>query len=122
MTRRNQRSVEAQEYRRLYKTARWRARRARQLAAEPLCRTCALHGRTTAATVADHIIPHRGDETLFWDGDLQSLCDVDPFRCHSRVKQREERLGFSPAVGADGYPVDPNHRAHEYCAKNPTPA
>ena len=112
MTRRNQRSAEATEYRRLYKTPRWQARRARQLSTEPLCRTCASRGRTTAATVADHIIPHRGDVTLFWEGDLQSLCDVEPFRCHSRLKQREERLGFSPAVDARGFPIDPKHRSN----------
>lgn len=110
---RNKRSAEATEYRRLYKTARWQARRARQLSAEPLCRTCHLLGRTTAATIADHVIPHRGDAKLFFEGDLQSLCDADPFRCHSRVKQREETLGFSPAVDADGFPRDPRHPANQ---------
>ena len=111
-TRRPHRSAEAAAYRRLYKTARWRARRMHQLVTEPLCRTCAKHGRITLATVADHVIPHRGDETLFFEGELQSLCDEEPWRCHSRVKQQEERLGFSPAVGDDGYPLDPRHRAN----------
>lgn len=106
---RDQRSAEANNYRRLYFTNRWRERRARQLAAEPLCRICQANGRTTAATVADHVIPHRGDETLFFEGALQSLCDEEPFRCHSRVKQREENLGFSPAVDASGFPIDPRH-------------
>lgn len=108
----NQRSAHANDYRRLYRTTRWLKRRTRQLQAEPLCRTCRLAGRTTAATVADHIVPHRGDRALFYEGELQSLCDVEPFRCHSRVKQREERLGFSPTVDAQGFPIDPRHRAN----------
>lgn len=76
-----------------YKTAAWQRRRASQLADEPLCRTCAKHGRVTAATVADHVEPHRGDHDRFWYGPLQSLCDEAPWRCHSSVKQREERAG-----------------------------
>lgn len=83
-----------------------------QLADEPLCRTCAKAGRVTAATIADHVIPHRGDERLFFEGELQSLCDEAPWRCHSKVKQQAERLGYSPAVGPDGFPVDPSHRAY----------
>lgn len=109
----DRRSAEAEEYRKLYKHPAWRARRLHQLADEPLCRTCATAGRVTAATVADHIIPHRGDPKLFFEGELQSLCDADPWRCHSRVKQRTEILGFSPAVGRDGFPVDPKHRSNQ---------
>lgn len=108
----DRRSAEAIAYRRLYKTAQWRSRRMHQLAYEPLCRMCAAAARVTAATIADHIIPHRGDPELFFKGELQSLCDEEPWRCHSKVKQREERLGYSPAVGADGFPTDPNHRAY----------
>lgn len=64
----------------------------------------------TAATVADHIRPHRGDPALFFDPtNLQSLCDEYPWRCHSSVKQSEERLGYSKAIGADGWPIDPNY-------------
>ncbi len=98
-----------QPWRRWYWTARWRAKAKAQLAAEPLCAICLKAGRVTAATVADHIAPHRGDYDLFWDGPLQSLCDEYPWRCHSSVKQREER-GAAP-VGNDieGRPTDPNH-------------
>lgn len=87
---------------RLYGTARWQRMRATQLTAEPLCRFC-LDGETvTAATVADHIKPHRGDEALFWDvGNLQSLCAS----CHSRHKQREEHGRKVIRYGADGYPL-----------------
>jgi hypothetical protein len=84
------RKRDQQEWRRWYKTARWQKRRAAQLAVEPLCAICLLAGRVTAATVADHVKPHRGDPVKFWEGELQSLCDEAPWRCHSSVKQREE--------------------------------
>lgn len=44
-----------------------------------------------AATVADHVVPHRGDVAAFWAGELQSLCTP----CHSQAKQAEERSGGS---------------------------
>jgi 5-methylcytosine-specific restriction endonuclease McrA len=109
---RDQRSPEAQRYRHLYNKARWNGphgRRAQQLSKEPLCRMCLAQGRVTAATVADHIIPHNGNEDLFWNGELQSLCDADPWRCHSSRKQRIEKVGYLTEVGADGQPTDPNH-------------
>ena len=90
----------AKPWRRWYKTARWLARRARQLATEPLCRSCRKRGKTTAATVADHVTPHRGDADLFWHGELQSLCAS----CHSRAKQALEAGGRVP-VGRDGWPI-----------------
>jgi 5-methylcytosine-specific restriction protein A len=58
-----------------------------------------------AATVADHIIPHQGDEALFWSGELQSLCDT----CHSSVKQAQEKGGYAIGCGVDGMPLDPKH-------------
>lgn len=48
-------------------TSRWRAHRARFLAEHPLCAPCERVGRTTPATVVDHIRAHKGDEDLFWD-------------------------------------------------------
>ncbi|KKB12376.1 hypothetical protein VE25_07440 [Devosia geojensis] len=79
-----------QEWRHWYWTSRWRKRAKAQLAAEPLCAICLKAGRVTAATVADHVEPHRGDPVKFWEGELQSVCDEAPWRCHSSVKQREE--------------------------------
>lgn len=70
-----------------YKTRRWQARRSRQLRDEPLCAMCLRDGVTTAATIADHVEPHRGDEALFFDGRLQSLCKWH----HDKAKQSEER-------------------------------
>ena len=107
------RSPEALAYRALYNTARWRGLRQQQLTAYPLCAMCLSQGRVTAATVADHINPHRGDPRLFFDpANLQSLCDESPYLCHSSAKQSEERLGYSKAVGADGWPVDQAHPAN----------
>ena len=48
---------------------------------EPLCRLCLEAGRVTLATVADHVVPHRGDFTAFRLGQLRSLC-AD---CHNRL-------------------------------------
>lgn len=88
---------------------RWQKARKRHLAKEPLCRTCKRAGRTTAANTVDHITPHRGDPTLFWDeNNWQSLCST----CHSGDKQRQEKSGGAKYRGAsvDGTPLDPAHR------------
>lgn len=101
------RSPEAQAYRKWYKTYRWQQRRKAHLDANPLCVNCAKHGRVTVATVADHIKPHKGDVELFWNGPLQSLCDADPWRCHSSIKQAEERgTKAKKPIGVDGWPID----------------
>jgi len=88
-------------HKKLYATARWKETRSLQLAMHPLCGFCKAKGRITRATVADHIIPHRGDHDLFFHGELQSLCD----KCHSQDKQRIE-LGLAPIreIGLDGIP------------------
>ena len=54
----------------------------------PLCVECERQGRTVAATVVDHITPHRGNTFLFWSvNDWQSLCAL----CHNSWKARIER-------------------------------
>ena len=60
------------------------------------------------ACVVDHVIPHRGDSKLFWQGELQSLCATH----YNASKQSEEHLGYSKEVGIDGVPVDPKHPAN----------
>lgn len=103
---RTQRSEQARAYRQWYKTARWRKLRKNQLAKQPFCRMCTEDGRKTLATVADHIKPHRGIEALFFSPrNLQSLCTEH----HDRAKQSEERLGYSKAIGLDGWPTDERH-------------
>lgn len=95
-------------WRRLYKTARWATTRADQLACEPLCRYHAELGVIVPADIVDHIIPHRGDEEMFFAGPFQSLCKA----CHDRIKQSEERRGFRADVAPDGWPIDPRHPAN----------
>lgn len=76
----------------------WQKARAQFLREHPLCVMCQVQGLVTAATVVDHITPHRGDQSLFWRrSNWQGLCATH----HSRDKQREEarmqRLG-DPSV------------------------
>ena len=57
--------------------AQWRRARKAFLQRHPLCAECLKEGRTTPATVVDHIVPHRGDTKLFWDeGNWQPLCET----------------------------------------------
>ena len=82
----------------LYNTDRWRDLRLEQLLREPFCRECAKAGRRTRATVADHVIPHRGDTVIFHDpANLQSLCE----RCHNRktALERANRRKFGEKFG-----------------------
>ncbi|TPM61098.1 HNH endonuclease [Mesorhizobium sp. B2-2-4] len=63
--------------------AKWDRERAAYLYLHNTCRKC---GRE--ATTVDHIIPHRGDRSLFWNrSNWQPLCTS----CHNSVKQRQER-------------------------------
>lgn len=83
---------------------RWRRRRAAHLKANPLCVMCEPRGLIEAATVADHITPHRGDPALF-KGPLQSLCTA----CHSGMKQEFEATGRLRGTDLSGNPTDPMH-------------
>jgi hypothetical protein len=69
-----------------YQSAAWYKRSDRQLRASPLCLCCAAIGRTTPATVADHIVPITQGGSLL-AGELQSCCR----KCHDGVKRELER-------------------------------
>ncbi|WP_083300751.1 HNH endonuclease [Jeongeupia sp. USM3] len=76
--------------------SRWRKARETFLCRHPLCAECERQDRVTAAEVVDHIIPHRGDQALFWDtSNWQSLCRS----CHS-AKTAAEDGGFGNARAA----------------------
>jgi 5-methylcytosine-specific restriction enzyme A len=80
--------------------ARWQKASKAYLQAHPLC-VCpeckAGELRVTAATVVDHIIPHRGDMKLFWDNtNWQSMGKT----CHDR-KTAAEDGGFGRAINRD---------------------
>ena len=63
----------------------WRAARDRFLRGHPLCAECLRRGKIVPAKVVDHIVPHRGDQKLFWDeGNWQALCKA----CHDRKTGR----------------------------------
>lgn len=65
----------------------WERYRKRYLSENPLCILCLKEGRTTPTVVVDHIVPHRGDTTLFWDpNNHQALCKP----CHSAKTARED--------------------------------
>ena len=67
---------------------RWRKVSRQYLTRFPLCAACEANGVLTAATEVDHIAPHRGDQSLFWDeSNWQPLCK----RCHSRKTSGEVR-------------------------------
>jgi len=58
---------------------RWAKARLAFLAEHPTCAHCTLQGKVTASTLVDHIVPHRGDQGLFWlVANWQALCSA----CH----------------------------------------
>ena len=66
---------------------RWRTERKYYLAMHPICVECEKNGRIKAASVVDHIVPHRGDYKRFWDRrNWQPLCK----RCHDSKTARGE--------------------------------
>lgn len=68
---------------------RWRQARRQHLTANPLCVVCLESGRAEPATDVDHIVPWRGNLSLFWDpANWQSLC----VRCHAQ-KTRSDQGG-----------------------------
>lgn len=91
------RSPEAIEYRKLYQTKDWKTGRKAFLLSHPLCAECSSRGQIVAATVVDHITPHRGDVDLFFDMDnWQALCKT----CHDIKSAREgPRFGLGPVEG-----------------------
>jgi 5-methylcytosine-specific restriction protein A len=67
--------------------SKWQKARKTFLQKNPLCAECDKSNRVTAATVVDHIKPHKGDQKLFWNkSNWQPLCK----RCHDRKTARED--------------------------------
>ena len=72
------------EWHHLYNSRRWRTISHRFLKDYPICFICG-----AKATIADHIIPHKGDLELFYnEGNLQPMC----WRCHSRKTLEENNF------------------------------
>src|SRR5262245_60724057 len=62
-------------------------------------------GHINAAAIADHIEPHKGNQQN------SSSASFGRFVSYTTrvAKKREEARGYSTAIGADGWPVDPRH-------------
>jgi len=72
----------------------------------PLCVMCEQQGYVTPAFAVDHIVPHKGNKTLFWDrSNWQSLCR----RHHDADKQRFEARGYEAGCDINGRPVASDH-------------
>lgn len=68
----------------------WRQARAIFLRRNPLCAHCKADGRVTVANEVDHVIPHKGNLSLFWNrANWSALCKP----CHSK-KTAKENGGF----------------------------
>jgi len=79
--------------------SRWQRARAAYLRRHPLCVECLQEDRVVAATIVDHIIPHRGDHRLFWDeGNWQALCA--PHHDSKRGREGQEARGRVKSSGA----------------------
>lgn len=79
-------------------TSRWRKASKAFLRAHPICLKCFNStGEIVPATEVDHIVPHKGDQKLFWDTDnWQALCH----NCHSAKTAREDG-GFGNRRGGE---------------------
>jgi 5-methylcytosine-specific restriction protein A len=67
-------------------SAAWRKARWHFLRAHPLCAEHQRSGQLVAASVVDHIVPHRGDKDRFWmRSNWQPLCKP----CHDSKTARE---------------------------------
>ena len=80
--------------------SRWDKARKTYLAQHPLCMCdeCRRSGHPLMADVVDHIVPHHGDQKLFWDtSNWQALNHV----CHNKKTAREDG-GFGNRRHAPG--------------------
>jgi 5-methylcytosine-specific restriction protein A len=69
----------------------WTKARRVYLAAHPLCVMCSAAKRVTAANVVDHIIPHEGNQELFWsEENWQSLCRLHHDTTKAEIEGRHQ--------------------------------
>jgi len=89
----------------LYRKSRWKKKSEAFRLANPLCEYCKRLGSVRPSEVADHAVPHKGNEQSFWHGKLIALCK----ECHDNAKRLEEhgRVGFdsegNPLAGVGGW-------------------
>lgn len=86
--------------------SRWQKARSTFLRSHPLCAMHLKSGQVVASVIVDHIVPHRGDQTLFWDtSNWQALCKP----CHDGHKQRLEKSGKEIGCDTSGIPLEAGH-------------
>lgn len=111
MARYDRRSDEAKTYREWYRTSDWHRIRQKRLMLEPECRICVRQRKfdptfrpdPTWRPIVDHIVPHRGDPTLFFNlENTATLCNHH----HNSTKQAIENRGLIPVTGVDGWPIE----------------
>lgn len=86
-------------FKKLY-NSRWYKLRKQFLLRYPLCEECKRDGVVIAAEVVDHVIPHKGNEQLFWDeSNWQSLC-----KHHHDIKTAKEDGRFGNKNEVYSYP------------------
>jgi hypothetical protein len=84
-------------------TSKWDKASLAFLAVHPLCRGCEAVGRTEAATLTDHVVPHRGDMARFWDRAWwQASCEWH----HNVVKKILEAMFDAGTIGCDDLWLD----------------
>ncbi len=67
--------------------SKWQRERLEYLKRNPICVECKRAGHVVSAKIVDHIVPHRGDQHLFWRrSNWQALCKP----CHDRKTARED--------------------------------
>jgi len=98
----DQRSVEAEAYRRWYKTSRWQKLRWSILVRDLFtCQMCHRIEADTSKLHCDHVDP-KSKATDFWAGPFQTLCA----HCHNSDAQMAEKSGrIRKKIGLDGWPV-----------------
>src|SRR5262245_39410613 len=69
-------------YQWLYYTKRWKMHRMVQLQNHQLCAACLEDKYVRAASIVHHLHDHGGDEHIFFNSPLQSLCKS----CHDNIK------------------------------------
>jgi 5-methylcytosine-specific restriction protein A len=74
---------------------RWKKYARAFLARFPICRNCEVMGRSTLATLVDHIIPitdaGEADPNFWPEANHQPLC----FRCHAKKTAADRRKGLT---------------------------
>ncbi|WP_433762040.1 HNH endonuclease [Brucella anthropi] len=90
-------------------TARWDRAAVAFKRDNPLCIGCEAIDRVELASVVDHIIPHKGDDVLFWDqANWQPCCT----KHHDIVKQQLERQYEQGLLNAADLRLDSKAAVH----------